>query len=611
MVAIIHASRRLYRAKKLHNGSLEVPLPGVSILKPITGVDPNLYNNLETFFQMNYPLDKHELLFCVQEKNDPAIPLIENLRMKNPQVLTSLFVGGEAVGINPKINNLMPGYKSARFDHIMISDAGLKMLPETLLDMVSYLNDKTVLVHQLPFVCLRQGFAGILEMIYFGCQQARMYLVADLFGFVCLTGMSFIVKKEILDDVGGLQTFGKYIGEDYFIAQTVLRKNLRFAVCSLPALQNSGICSVRAYQDRMIRWTRLRVHMLPQLLVFEPVQECVFSGMLASWAASMLFEWNFLVFFLIYLLVWFLLDYALIKLIQGSHLHASCSSPSSSAVDAISSSSSSSPLPLAASTSPSLSPNNKSQHLTNFFGHSASKGKGPCCCGGDGCGVTSASSPSATSIGCFADESGGGVSGLSGAAIVGEAGDSPDDFLLFREDSMMPTTTAAASMTASTTKLRPSHSRSSSLTLSSSASAAAAGLSSSTPNAASATGSTHAMQLSSRLHLNSLHHSQHHHYNSNNYHHHQQQKQRHLLQQPLKQQQQQQQNWRTLTPEHPFPVSKFDFLIGWIFREFSVLYLFMKAISTNKVTWRTGAYRLEWGGTATAAETPLKQVEIA
>jgi len=278
VAAIIHASRRLYRSKKLHNGSLEVPLPGVSILKPITGVDPNLYNNLETFFQMNYPLDKYELLFCVQDKNDPAIPLIDNLIMKNPHVSTSIFVGGESVGINPKINNLMPGYRAAQFDHIMISDAGLRMLPETLLDMVSYLNDKTALVHQLPFVCLRQGFAGILEMIYFGCQQARMYLVADLFGFICLTGMSFIVKKQILDDVGGLQTFGKYIGEDYFIAQTVLHKGFRFSICSLPALQNSGICSVRAYQDRMIRWTRLRVHMLPQLLIFEPIQECVMAG---------------------------------------------------------------------------------------------------------------------------------------------------------------------------------------------------------------------------------------------------------------------------------------------------------------------------------------------
>jgi len=66
-----------------------------------------------------------------------------------------------------------------------------------------------------------------------------------------------------------------------------------------------------------------------------------------------------------------------------------------------------------------------------------------------------------------------------------------------------------------------------------------------------------------------------------------------------------------VTPEQPFPVSKFDFLIGWIFREFSVLYLFMKAISTNKVTWRTGAYRLEWGGTASAADDQLKRIEVA
>jgi ceramide glucosyltransferase len=103
LVAIIHASRRLYRVRTTE-GSPETPLPGVSILKPITGADPNLFINLETFFFMNYPLDKHELLFCVQEDSDPAIPIIENLRMKNPHVLSSLFVGGETVGINPKVN---------------------------------------------------------------------------------------------------------------------------------------------------------------------------------------------------------------------------------------------------------------------------------------------------------------------------------------------------------------------------------------------------------------------------------------------------------------------------------------------------------------------------
>ena len=57
-------------------------------------------------------------------------------------------------------------------------------------------------------------------MTYFGCQQARMYLVSDLFGFCCLTGMSFLIKKEILDDAGGLEAYSKYIGEDFFIAHT-------------------------------------------------------------------------------------------------------------------------------------------------------------------------------------------------------------------------------------------------------------------------------------------------------------------------------------------------------------------------------------------------------
>lgn len=50
-------SFRKYRLhKKVNTQPPETPFPGVSILKPLMGVDPNLFANLETFFTMNYPV---------------------------------------------------------------------------------------------------------------------------------------------------------------------------------------------------------------------------------------------------------------------------------------------------------------------------------------------------------------------------------------------------------------------------------------------------------------------------------------------------------------------------------------------------------------------------
>lgn len=102
-------------------------LPKVSILKPLMGIDSNLAANLETFFTMDYPRQSYEILFCVENKDDPVLGLCQGLIDKyRGEVEARLFIGGEQVGVNPKINNMEPGYREAKYELIMISDAGIK-----------------------------------------------------------------------------------------------------------------------------------------------------------------------------------------------------------------------------------------------------------------------------------------------------------------------------------------------------------------------------------------------------------------------------------------------------------------------------------------------------
>lgn len=113
---------------------------------------------------------------------------------------------------------------------------------DTLLDMVSSMTEEVALVHQMPFVCDRKGFPAVLEkvrslsiaglidahevnahliqQVYFGTAHARIYLSADFLRINCPTGMSALMRKKLLDEVGGISAFGQYLAEDFFFAKS-------------------------------------------------------------------------------------------------------------------------------------------------------------------------------------------------------------------------------------------------------------------------------------------------------------------------------------------------------------------------------------------------------
>ncbi|GMT14756.1 hypothetical protein PFISCL1PPCAC_6053 [Pristionchus fissidentatus] len=318
-LALLHILAQFYARYKLHKPIVKLSeYVGVSILKPLVGVEPNLENNLRTFFHINYP--KYELLFCVHDDEDPSVPLVRKLMEEFPNVDAQLFIGGEEVGLNPKVNNMMPAYRNSKHPLILISDSVIRMRPEALTDMVGWMTDKVALVTQMPFCYDRDEWGPSLEQIYFGTSHARIYLVGNLLNFVCSTGMSSMIRKKALEECGGMGKFGDFLAEDYFFGVELTKRGWECGLAALPALQNSGSVTSESFDARASRWTKLRFAMLPHIIVVEPLQDCFVNCLLFSLSVWNLTGWNPFIVMAIHLITWFSSDYSLFNNVHGKHM---------------------------------------------------------------------------------------------------------------------------------------------------------------------------------------------------------------------------------------------------------------------------------------------------
>ncbi|XP_048734159.2 ceramide glucosyltransferase-like isoform X2 [Ostrea edulis] len=318
ILSFIGAKCVLYRKSDLI--SFDEDLSGVSVIKPLMGVDPLLEENLESHFTMKFP--NFELLFCVPDDQDPAINLVQRLQEKYPNVDTRLFIGGKEGIINPMVFNMAPAYENAKYPNIWISTSRIKASSEIILDLACKLNKPNVgIVHQMPFVTDQKGFAASLEKIYFGCALSRCYIALNQLNQACCTGMSYMFKKSVMDDVNGLIYYGKYLAEDFFLTQAIHEKGYRLVLSAFPAQQNVAAPTVRAFKDRMVRWIRLRINMMPFVSgVLEPLHDVLVLSLHSSWAFYHFFGINPYYFFTCHVILICMLDYIHLRNIQDSEV---------------------------------------------------------------------------------------------------------------------------------------------------------------------------------------------------------------------------------------------------------------------------------------------------
>jgi len=303
-------------------------LPGVSILRPLKGLDTNLYENLESTFTQDYP--NYEIFLCVADEHDQALSVVRDLIAKYPDVKAHVMIGEEVVGVNPKINNLIRSYREAAHDIIWVLDSNVMVAPGTLARSVNALDGpadiptrssqrRIALIHHVPFAWSNEPSLGSrIEEAFLNTNHARMYLAINTVAVdSCVVGKSNIYRRSDLERVDGslkpisnaaeggsqpgergLAAFGRFLAEDNMIAGALwhelgLRHDLSYDV----ARNAVGSMSVSDYIWRRVRWVRVRKHMVFAATMVEPFTESVLLGSLTSVGLNYLFgipSWIFL-----------------------------------------------------------------------------------------------------------------------------------------------------------------------------------------------------------------------------------------------------------------------------------------------------------------------------
>lgn len=158
---------------KTRSSPLPAPsaVPGVSIVRPLCGVDNFCEEALESSFNLNYP--SYELIFCVAEAGDPVLSPIRRLIARYPGRDARLIIGDEKVCFNPKLNNCVRGWDVARHDWIILADSNVLMPKDYIQRLLLSWRRRTGLVCSMPLGSRAQNlWAGL------GKRQAKNLLYA-------------------------------------------------------------------------------------------------------------------------------------------------------------------------------------------------------------------------------------------------------------------------------------------------------------------------------------------------------------------------------------------------------------------------------------------------
>lgn len=217
------------------------------------------------------------------------------------------------LGPNPKVNNMVKAYELAQNDLILISDSNVRATSDYLKRLASPMRDKRVgMVTAVITGFSEVGVGGKLESIFLNTFYARWMRVLFLLGRPCVVGKSMLFRKSVAKRFGGVKVLARYLAEDYMAGEAIRRLGLKVVLAPESIYQCIGKLTLKQFWSRHVRWGRIRKSQVLIAFVIEPLFGAFISGVTGAMGFKMLYGIDPVLFFILHMGLWFLLEVPLL-----------------------------------------------------------------------------------------------------------------------------------------------------------------------------------------------------------------------------------------------------------------------------------------------------------
>jgi ceramide glucosyltransferase len=232
--------------------------PGVSILKPVKGVDPRMYAGLVSHCVQQYA-GEFELVFGVSSLQDLAVAEVTRLKEDWPGVSIRLVECPQRLGTNGKVSNLAQMLLHARFEHVVVNDSDILVSPHYLSRVMAPFVNPAVGLVTVPYIgrsekglWSRLEALGISTDFMPGVLTARKLERGIRFGL----GSTLATTKTALAAIGGFEALVDQLADDYEMGARISSAGYKVELVAEVVQTTVPAYTLRGFCEHQMRWAR-------------------------------------------------------------------------------------------------------------------------------------------------------------------------------------------------------------------------------------------------------------------------------------------------------------------------------------------------------------------